>query len=88
MEGRIREQKQLSCIRSLLHAWTTITSGRKNLIMFDEGGCVVWCVVWCGVEARSVSRRGQSDSVRFVVSCDHESGSCMCLCLRFFNVYS
>ena len=33
-----------------------------------------------------VSCLGQSDGVHIVVSCDHESGLCMCLCL-FFKMY-
>ena len=53
---------------------------------------VVWSgVLWCGdtvhQRERLVSSRGQSDDVRVVASCDHESGLNMCLCL-FFSVYS
>ena len=52
-------------------------------------GGVVWSgVLWCGDTVRQrvrlVSSRGQSDGVRVVVSCDHETGLCMC----FLNVYS
>ena len=54
---------------------------------------MVVVVVWCGVETlcvsvRLVSSRSQSDGVRIVVSCDHESGLCMCLCLCFFEMYT
>ena len=49
---------------------------------------VVWSgALWCGdtvhQRVRLVSSSGQSDGVRIVVSCDHESGLCMCLCLFF-----
>ena len=50
----------------------------------------VWWMVWCGDTVRErvrlVSSRGQFVVVRIVVSCDHESGLCMCLCL-FFNFF-
>ena len=49
-------------------------------------------VVLCGAGVRGrvwlVSSRVQPESVRIVVSCDHESGLCMCLCLFFLDVYS
>ena len=49
-------------------------------VTFDEGGWVVvwWGVLWFGAV---VSSRGQSDGVRIVVSCHHESGLFMCMCL-------
>ena len=71
----------------------------KNTVLAHQCSiCHVWWgwvgvwwggVVCCGVETLCVSVcgwcqvRGQSDGVRFVVSCDHESGVCMCLCLFF-----
>ena len=48
------------------------------MIGVECGG--VWCVVW--EDTVLVSSRGQSDGVRIVVSCDHESG--LCLCVRLF----
>ena len=67
-----------------------------SFVMFDEGGwcvvCVEWSgVVWCGVETlcarvRLVSSRGQSNGVRIVVSCHHESG-CVCACI-FVDVFN
>ena len=59
--------------------------------MHEHGLLYTRGVVWCGdtvrERARLVSSRGQSDVVLIVVSCDHESGSCMCLRLCFFKIY-
>ena len=71
MEGHMREHDPL---------YTSVL-----FVMFDEGGWVgggvVWWVVgveWSGVVLCGVvSSRGQSEGVRIVVSCDHESGLCI-----------
>ena len=73
------------------HARTRSLHTSVPFVMFGGAGWVcggVWSGVhWCGDTVRErvrlVSSRGQSDGVRFVVSCDHESGLCMCLCLFF-----
>ena len=51
--------------------------------------CCALRVAWSAVETLCVSVRlvsglGQSDGVRIVVSCDHESGLCMSLRVCFY----
>ena len=84
---RVKPSRKVTCMNTV----ETIMKGHLHehdrlcasvpLVMFVEGGVVVWCGV-------VVSSRGQCDGVRVVVSCDHESGLCVCLYMCFFDVFS